>query len=680
MPTAATRTDAHGAQPVTALQRLRSRACALALLAICAPAAPLHAQDAAEQFRAAWARTQAGEVQSAQADSDRLRSYVIYDYLVAARLRRALPQADEALDARIDAFVAAHAGQPVVRGLQRDWLLSLAARQRWAPFLARYEDGGDAELICDRLQARLALQQTAGLVDEALARWQLPQDAPRACTPVFDWLRAQGALTPERVEARTRAALAAGNAKLARALLTQLPADFPAARLAPLRQWANLLDSPATALPPLAQNAQAPIERAVLLQAWDRFALKNTQQAASLYPGLAARPDLDAEARAQLLRQLALAQALDRDPAALESYRALPLAALDKQAHEWRLRAALWSGDWAQLHAWIAQLPPDMAAQPRWRYWQARGVAATQGAEAAQPLYAAMAGERDLYSYLAADRVGSAYQLKARPTPDDTALQQSLAARPGLQRAQALFACGLVDEAGLEWTVATPDLDAAQQVQAARLASRWGWYAQAIATLAKAGEWDDVRLRYPRPYADAVTAGARASGLSPDWIWAVMRQESLFRADATSRANALGLLQLLLPTAREVARRNGEALPTREALFDPNVAVPLGALHLRELYDRYGDQLAPTLAAYNAGVGAVARWLPARPMDADVWIENIPYAETRSYVQRILEHIVAFGWTADGKPPRLSPLLPPLRAPGSASADAEPVSDARGMP
>jgi soluble lytic murein transglycosylase len=89
---------------------------------------------------------------------------------------------------------------------------------------------------------------------------------------------------------------------------------------------------------------------------------------------------------------------------------------------------------------------------------------------------------------------------------------------------------------------------------------------------------------------------------------------------------------------------------------------------MHELLDRYGHQLDLSLAAYNAGPVSVARWLPAQPVDADAWIENIPYTETRSYVQHVLEHIVAFAVMRDAEPPRLSALLPPVQAPDAAVA------------
>jgi soluble lytic murein transglycosylase len=303
-------------------------------------------------------------------------------------------------------------------------------------------------------------------------------------------------------------------------------------------------------------------------------------------------------------------------------------------------------------------MPQSLATQPRWRYWHARMVAAAAGAAAAAPLFAEVAGLRDYYGYLAADRLHRSYDLNARPSPDDIAEQNALASEPGLIRARELIACDMADDAAAEWTAVLGNASSATKVQAAHLASRWGWYHESIAALAQAGEWDDVRLRYPRPYADAVAEASALAGVPADWILGVMRQESLFRKDAVSRADAYGLMQMLPVTAAAVARRWHLPVPRNETLFDPGVAVPLGAAYLRELLDRHAGQLALALAAYNAGPGPLARWLPATPMEADVWIENIPYGETRSYIEHILEHIVAFAWARDAEPPRLETLLP----------------------
>jgi soluble lytic murein transglycosylase len=225
----------------------------------------------------------------------------------------------------------------------------------------------------------------------------------------------------------------------------------------------------------------------------------------------------------------------------------------------------------------------------------------------------------------------------------------------------------MADDAAAEWAAVLGAAKPAVRIQAAHLASRWGWYAQSIASLAQAGEWDDVPLRYPRPYAAIVADASKETQVPGDWIYAIMRQESLFRKDAVSRADARGLMQMQPATAAAVARRWHLPVPNGESLFDPSIAVKLGAVYVRELLDRHKGQLDQSLAAYNAGPLSVARWLPANAIDADIWIENIPYAETRAYVQHILEHIVAFATMRDAEPPRLSTLLPKVE-PSSAPA------------
>jgi soluble lytic murein transglycosylase len=121
-----------------------------------------------------------------------------------------------------------------------------------------------------------------------------------------------------------------------------------------------------------------------------------------------------------------------------------------------------------------------------------------------------------------------------------------------------------------------------------------------------------------------------------------------------------GLMQVPPTTAAALARRWHLPAPGRDSLFDPAVGAALGAAYLREMLDRYGDQLGVTLAAYNAGPIAVARWMPPKAMDADIWIENITYSETRGYVQHIIEHMVAYAWVRDAELPRLAALLPPI--------------------
>ena len=646
------------------IRRYRVGALALVLTAMASVAAPAEPDMAAAQdFMAAMQRVRQRTAEPA--DSPALEAYVIHDYLVAARLRRDVQlNPNDSLDTTVDEFLRTHGTQPVTRTLRHEWLASLANRAHWEWFLARSTDLNDPQLACDRLAGRLATGDTAGLVQDALVRWSLTQKPPNECAPVFAWLRSQGALTPELAEARTRTSLAGDNPnpRLAR----EFVADVPAPRSAPLLQWIQLLESPKVAITMLSLNPVTPIEPDALAAGFNRLSFTDFNAASTLLPALLKRPDMTPALRTRLQRSAALGAAYSRAPTAVAAFLDLPADANDPQVQEWRARAALWAADWAQAATWIEAMPPALATLPRWRYWYARAIAATVGPAAAASLYADIAGMRDYYGYLAADHLEKNYNLNIHLSPNDSQTQAALAGAPGIIRAHALFDCDMADEAGVEWASELGSAKPAMKIQAAHVASQWGWYAQTIATLAQAGDWDDVPLRYPRPYAGIVTDAGKETDVPVDWIYGVMRQESLFRKDAVSRANARGLMQMQPATALAVAHRWHLPPPDSDSLFDPPEAVRLGAMYVRELLDKYDGRLDQSLAAYNAGPAAVARWLPTNPMDADIWIENIPYTETRGYVQHIVEHIVAFATMRDATPPRLSTLLPKVEPVGTA--------------
>jgi len=615
-----------------------------------------------QAFTAALARVAAR--QPDLPDPPALQSYAIYDYLVAARLRRDLVAAPGVeLDARIEAFVQARAGLPVAFDLRREWLASLAERARWDDFLRLSIGVTDPLLVCDRLAGRLATGATADLEADALARWSLPQRQPGPCENVFAWLRAAGRLPAERVEERARAALTNSDPQFALEILAELAPD----RAANLRQWAQILLAPKPMLSALAATPQTAVEPDALIGGLELLARHDAESARALLPRLLARTDLAPIVRGRLQRAVALGGALARAPWASDAFRRLPPDAVDGVVYEWRVRAALWAGNYRQARRWMEQLPATLAATPRWRYWHARATASVVGVKAARTELDALAGLRDYYGYLAADRTGQPYRLNAEASAQNPELQAALAARPALIRAHELFACDQAAAATVEWASVVGGLSAEEKVQAALVAAQWGWHAQSLTSLAQTGQFDDIRLRYPRPYAAAVGLASALTRVPEDWIFAVLREESLFRHDALSPANARGLMQLEPATAVAVARRWHRPLPAADDLFDPDVNLPLGAAHLRDLLDRYDGRLDLALAAYNAGAGAVDRWMPPRPIDPDVWIENIPYGETRGYVEHVLEHVVAFSWTRGVEPPRLATLLCAARCP-SASA------------
>jgi len=614
-----------------------------------------------QEFRTALAAAGATPTDIAAApDSEALRSYPLYRYLQAARLQVRLedPQAAGA----IEAFLREHGNAPVARSLRRSWLMSLAQRKAWEPYLAAYRADVDdsAAARCNELAARAALGRTDGLAESATSTYLSAKSLPAACDPAFDWLRSQGLLAPALVERRARLALAAGEAGLARFLARSLPEP----QAAPIKQWASLIEQPRGELESLIADPSRPVEGNALLDGWSRYARADAESAADLYPALVQARSLDARAASPYALAVALPLSWSRNLRALEFFALGHPDDFDERAHEWHVRAALWTGDWARASRAIAAMPEALRNQNRWRYWAGRAAERLGDRDAALASYAAVIPTDNWYAALAAARQGKRFTPTLTPLTRDQEEFARIAADPGMVRTRELILCDMQSEANAEWRAALDAFTPAQQTQAVRLASSWGWHMQAIAAAAKLGLFNDYELLYPRPFDAEVRRGAQLTGLPPALIYAVIRQESLYRADAASSANALGLMQLLPSTAQATARRAGLPPPTRTSLLQPSVNVPLGSSFLRGLLDRADGQWPLAIAGYNAGPAAARRWLAATPVETDVWVENIPFNETRAYVQRVHWHSLVFDWLSERKPRDTSAWLGTVRAPG----------------
>jgi soluble lytic murein transglycosylase len=163
-----------------------------------------------------------------------------------------------------------------------------------------------------------------------------------------------------------------------------------------------------------------------------------------------------------------------------------------------------------------------------------------------------------------------------------------------------------------------------------------------------AGDWQEAwRIAFPEPYAKVVDASATRTGLKKPIVYAIMREESAFDPDAESIADAYGLMQLIVPTARVAAK--GTTLPhDRRALKRPAVNIELGCRTLSRYQAAFADNPLLAIPAYNAGPGKVREWLRARPSaDFDLWVELIPFLETRRYTKRVLASRAAYAFLAD---------------------------------
>ena len=596
-------------------------------------------------FQEAYARATTNVSDSGESDSESLKSYPLYPYLLAARIQQALGSGTDTeslapIDKRAGEFITVYGQQPVTRNLRRAWLDSLARRSMWSQFLAVYRDAGASDATrCESFVARIELSKTEGLTADISKAWLTPHTLPE-CDRPFAWLTQNGALTTALIEERVHLALDNNNAAFARQIIDQLPAD----RAAPLYQWAGLLESPARSIEELIASPNTPVNATALLAGWKRLARMDHDAAKERYTRFVSARGLNRESASPYALALALALAWARDPAALEYFDLVAPADFDDPALEWWARAALWSKDWKLAAHAIEAMTETNRKTARWRYWIARSREESHEAALAQPIYEGLLTDDNYYSAMAAAHLGRPVTPHPQSVPADADVLATLARAPAFERARELFLCGMRPEAVVEWAFGSEGLSADARTQSIRLAAEWGWYDQAVTIATAQHVFNDYTLLYPRPYDAEVNAAAHLAQLAPEIVYGVVRQESLYRIDAVSTAGARGLMQLQPATARSTARYYKRPTPALTDLFDPYINTALGAARLRMLLDEFDDQIPVALAGYNAGPNAVMRWLPEEPLDSDIWIENIPYNETRGYVQRILWHSLMFTW------------------------------------
>jgi soluble lytic murein transglycosylase len=183
---------------------------------------------------------------------------------------------------------------------------------------------------------------------------------------------------------------------------------------------------------------------------------------------------------------------------------------------------------------------------------------------------------------------------------------------------------------------------------AAELARRAAVYDRAIGTAVRTEQFHDYRMRYLAPFREVFSTYAGAFDLEEAWVLGVVRQESRFIADARSGSGAAGLMQLLPHTARWVAQKTGHRGYSVRRVADVETNIALGSRYLKLVLDGTGHPVL-ALAAYNAGPARARRWMSPRPMEAAVFIETIPFSETRDYVRSVMANSLYYALILEGR-------------------------------
>ncbi|MFQ1942368.1 transglycosylase SLT domain-containing protein [Aeromonas veronii] len=530
-------------------------------------------------------------------------------------------------------FIRQHGDTPQSNRLERSYLTYLAQSQQWSQFLRFYPaKPSSTDLLCMHYQALYYTGKPKEALQGAGKIWMSGQSRPDACSPLFQLWQASGQRTQEKIWQRMTLAFEAENPNLIRHLGATLGSGLQSYG----DQMVTLFEQPAKAMNP-AYFSSNPYSRKLLSLGLTRYANQEPESVLRQLALFRSRFGLTQAEVKPVERAIARRLLLDRSIAQRSWVDSTVKKLADPDITELRARLAIWEQDWRGLSGWVKMMPMARQKEDRWRYWMARSLEVQGQQKPARDLYLETANLRGFYGFMAAQRTGVPYRIKnqsVKYVPDWRTASQRW---PFLLRVRELLSMNEIAAARSEWIHNMDRNPVAQRIEFGHIALNQGWHELAILASIRAEAWDALDLRFPLPLKRTFSQMAQERTMNTSLLYAISRQESALYPLAQSPVGARGLMQLMPATAKETAGKLGVPYRNEQQLFDPTMNIRLGSAYLKRLLDVYDGNRILAAAAYNAGPGRVKRWREQsdnKPMD--VWVESIPYKETRNYVQNVL--------------------------------------------
>jgi peptidoglycan lytic transglycosylase len=566
-----------------------------------------------------------------------LKDYPLYPYLRYDYLRKRLWKAS---DEEMTDFLNRYKELPVNNYLRKSWLKLLVKRGHWQTFLDNYTPQSDTTMQCYQLQARIKTNNDVFLLEDIRSIWLTGKSLPPQCDPAFALLYKSDLMTNELVWERIRLSMQNNQVNLVTYLSKRLDPEYKVLA----KTWVQIHHNPFqhTKNPKLEDNETS---REMLTHGILRLARQDVAKAVKRLNSLKDHYSFTPAEIAKIDRTLAVRAAKSKSKLAAQLLNEIDNYHVDDQVFHYRLRTALASQDWPLLKKWTLGHAPIVDIDLRWRYWHARALEETGEPEKAKEIYAELAKERDYYGFLSADKINVPYRMNHFPLPENKEELARIESLPAIQRAYEFHKIKAGYPARREWYHALNRMTTYQMQMAAALVTQWGWHDRAIFTMSRANAYDNLVLRFPILFQDLLDKYAKKRGIDRSWMYGLARAESAFIEDVKSPAGALGLMQVMPKTGQETAKKIGMKGFKPSKLKQAETNVPIGSAYMKQMLDKFNGNMVLATAAYNAGPHRVNKWLPKNGcISPDVWIEQIPFNETRKYVRRVLSFATIYDW------------------------------------
>jgi len=609
-------------------------------------------------FRAVYPAAVRGNWAPAAAQASLLERYILWPDIRGAYLKATISRAPSS---DIDAFLKQYGSLKPARELRYRYALQLAKSGRTASYRKLYHDHYEgmevARLDCLALHGDIKDGNTKDLLKRSKPLWLVGKSQVDECDPVFAFLRKNGQLTAALYQERYDIAITERNFGLAGYLARSLGS----ATEREAATWKQARNQPEAVLRAASTKPLSATQRAQGLYALERLGYRQPALAHKYWQRLQSNTTFSKAERNEIEHHIALWAVRRNIAEAPRLVDQLPRGVIDDDIRTWQLRALLKTRNWPKLASSIDALPKAQRNEEVWQYWLGHARQQQGEKELAERALDDLSTKRSYYGFLAADALQRDYSFEHEEMTRNDSLIEKLREQHALQRAIELYRVDLDAKGRAEWNETVAQLSRREQQQAALLAHDLGWHSRAIALAAKTGDFNALDLRYPLPYHTTFQKYAAKANIRDSWAYGIARSESLFMRDIRSSAGAVGLMQLMPETGKRTAKSLRVPYRGVSTLIQPERNIQLGTAYLGKMYKRFDDNAVLATASYNAGPGNVSRWLAKTDnVDARVWIENIPFQETRKYVRRVLEADTVFHWRMTGEQLRISQSLAPI--------------------
>ncbi|PSU73692.1 murein transglycosylase [Photobacterium phosphoreum] len=612
-----------------------SRVCSLALLTVGLTSTFSVQAASLEQQRTWYEQAQnafsANDMAVFHQEKTKLGGYALYPYL---EYREFNAQLETQNPSQVKVFIEKYKMLPFSQTIKTRYLNQLVSTGRWHDFLAMQPAvPRNTALQCAFYYAKEKTGKTALAWQGAEKLWQTGSSLPAGCDELLNSWNTAGKRTNSMVLDRMVLAYANGNKSLLTYLDKQLTGDAQATGEAVLA----LYEQPQNVGEFAKKSKVTPFNQALTKNAFLLLARKNTSQAVAEYDQVVSGQHFD-KATKQTLADAVASRLMSTTDASLAKWRDSKLAhSHNTSILERRVRNAIREANWKQTQLWIDRLPKEAQQTPRWTFWKAKLLAQNGHKKQADKIYTSLLGERDFYSAAAATILHKPIVYPLTKAPTSTALLTPY--KKSLARVDELILLKKTTAANREWGYLLSKITNVQtKRQLAVYAEKHQWHYLAVQATISGKLWDHMTLRFPLAHKWLFDFFSEQRHIPTSTMMALARQESALNIHAQSHVGASGLMQLMPATAAETAKKLDYKYLGKQSLFDPSVNIRLGSAYLKMMLERNDNNRVYAFASYNAGPGRVAQWKKetAGKLDVYAFIEQIPFNETRGYVQNVL--------------------------------------------